>query len=618
MFDYSDYTSVKNYIDDNATIKLKIGGSWRDTFYGLKLFTYSKGLYSGMVYNDKRIFEFIMDFNKGTYMLKGLSHRPLSISVTNIRNIFPTELSTNYQNLVTDTRIKEEDLASKHKEELKALADLLHLGKLAGAMGSDSDNNPSKGLYRIITYFPFMEQLAKANPDIAHSIAARRDGYSWGNNGEGIASLIAIGAYYKLKGIKVKSLQEALGLTKGEYKLLLNPNNTTSDFRETISYTISSCVFTRNLYRDVYYEKGDGTRKQITIKQAIDSGHLYEVDTDSLEIFVQNVKNNLKKLKNYLANLISSPSQYIDKWLAEVDEERNYEEGSTIAENLKGIYNGMFDRYTSVYSSDLRTILEIIGETPSALKPFVKYLYASCYHQQALDVSEAIRIIKDYYNMVSKFDEWVKYPRYLKVAHDIAVRNSRTVSNDEDIKSIGDMYNNMSNLERSFGDYVSVVLSSPTEIVSEGNQMHHCVGSYVPYVAKGRSIIIGIRSKDTPKKSWITVELKANRKNEWYLSQVYGQSDSSLTSEQNDALKTFMYVTKLDYINDTGKSDYLGGTSVSKINSASVLNKQGKIIDEKTRNEIHATSILEYQKATLSLAETAKYKAKEMQKIASF
>lgn len=337
MFDYSDYTSVKNYIDDNATIKLIIGGSWRDIPYGLKLFTYSKGLYSGMVYNDKRIFEFIMDFNEGTYMLKGLSHRPLTISVANIRNIFPTELSTSYRNLVIDTQIKEEDLTSKHKEELKALADLLHLGKLAGVMGSDSDNNPSKGLYRIITYFPFMEQLAKANPDIAHSIAIRHDSHSsyWGSNGEGIASLIAIGAYYKLKGIKVKSLQEALGLTKGEYKLLLNANNTTSDFRETVSYIISSCAFTGILYRDVYYKKDDGTLKNVTVKQAIDSGHLYDIDANSLENFVQNVKNNLKKLKNYLANLISSPSQYIDKWLAEVDEERNYEEGELLQKILK-------------------------------------------------------------------------------------------------------------------------------------------------------------------------------------------------------------------------------------------------------------------------------------------
>lgn len=63
------------------------------------------------------------------------------------------------------------------------------------------------------------------------------------------------------------------------------------------------------------------------------------------------------------------------------------------------------------------------------------------------------------------------------------------------------------NLTFSYGNYVVVLPKSPQDLVTEGNEMHHCVGSYRDRVANGETIIVFIRHKDTPNKCYITAEI---------------------------------------------------------------------------------------------------------------
>lgn len=55
-------------------------------------------------------------------------------------------------------------------------------------------------------------------------------------------------------------------------------------------------------------------------------------------------------------------------------------------------------------------------------------------------------------------------------------------------------------------DYVICVPQSAEEIREEGKQMHHCVGTYVPRVARGETCIFFVRRLKEPDKSFCTLE----------------------------------------------------------------------------------------------------------------
>lgn len=61
--------------------------------------------------------------------------------------------------------------------------------------------------------------------------------------------------------------------------------------------------------------------------------------------------------------------------------------------------------------------------------------------------------------------------------------------------------------EFSFGDYVVVIPTTGQDIVTEGEQMHHCVGSYVDKVVTNGCYICFVRHKDTPDIPYITCQV---------------------------------------------------------------------------------------------------------------
>ena len=62
----------------------------------------------------------------------------------------------------------------------------------------------------------------------------------------------------------------------------------------------------------------------------------------------------------------------------------------------------------------------------------------------------------------------------------------------------------------AFGDYVVVVPTTPKEIIDEGANMHHCVGSYVNSVIRNETYIVFVRHKDSPDKCYITCQVRTD------------------------------------------------------------------------------------------------------------
>jgi hypothetical protein len=79
----------------------------------------------------------------------------------------------------------------------------------------------------------------------------------------------------------------------------------------------------------------------------------------------------------------------------------------------------------------------------------------------------------------------------------------------------------------TYGDYTIVVPNHPDDIINEGRDMHHCVGSYAQSVVENRTYIVFVRHKDTPNKCYITAEVDTHGK----LRQYYLAHDRCISSD---------------------------------------------------------------------------------------
>ena len=87
--------------------------------------------------------------------------------------------------------------------------------------------------------------------------------------------------------------------------------------------------------------------------------------------------------------------------------------------------------------------------------------------------------------------------------------------------------------EFAYGDYMVVVPKAPIDIINEGRDMHHCVGSYTQDVIDNNTYIVFVRHKDTPDKCYLTVQVHTNGR----LGQYYLAYDRRISSVEDIAFK---------------------------------------------------------------------------------
>lgn len=129
---------------------------------------------------------------------------------------------------------------------------------------------------------------------------------------------------------------------------------------------------------------------------------------------------------------------------------------------------------------------------------------------------------QDYLDMAQKAgsdmtDEFVLFPRNLKVAHDAMVATMKELKEKETMerakkkdKSVKRVFEK---IKKDFSYQDDVFLLRPaqsnTEIVLEGQKMHHCVGysSYAGKMIKGESFILFLRKTENPDEPFYTIEI---------------------------------------------------------------------------------------------------------------
>ena len=82
--------------------------------------------------------------------------------------------------------------------------------------------------------------------------------------------------------------------------------------------------------------------------------------------------------------------------------------------------------------------------------------------------------------------------------------------------------------EYANGPYCIVAPKKPDDLIEEGRQLSHCVGSYVDRVATRDTYIFFLRKASEPDRSLVTIQVNPDG----YLAQVKGRFDRQPTPEQ--------------------------------------------------------------------------------------
>lgn len=254
--------------------------------------------------------------------------------------------------------------------------------------------------------------------------------------------------------------------------------------------------------------------RKLSFKMGHDDKGLLEVQSEKqLRKALGVGKAQLRALKESLQN---------DNWgygktLFNHDELVDYYEATVEFDLLKE--EAQLDTLTRLSYSTFKLVNNIVNRfgnteatptTPITRRKVMRYVYIDTQeHQGYSSVVRAANELEDYLNMASQYDNFVPFPKYLRVAHDILSKNM-SVGDGVDLY---DFYMSTENMKHLEGVYdidgeklVFMLLQTPEELINEGQSQSNCVGGYARKVVRGNDYIFSVRKYDEPHKSYITLE----------------------------------------------------------------------------------------------------------------
>lgn len=147
-----------------------------------------------------------------------------------------------------------------------------------------------------------------------------------------------------------------------------------------------------------------------------------------------------------------------------------------------------------------------------------------------------LTLLRDYAKMMVEMDRrYERYPKSLKMHHDIASKNYTVQQSQVLAKKYETVREGLKRYEWEGKDYVVIVPPTMSSVVLEGSSLNHCVASYVDGMVNGEYAILFLRRKDAPEKSLVTLQVHGDN-----VSQARGQSNRAVTKEEQDAIDSFV------------------------------------------------------------------------------
>lgn len=224
------------------------------------------------------------------------------------------------------------------------------------------------------------------------------------------------------------------------------------------------------------------------------------------------------------------------EWLDYIEEIKNYEEDLDF-------YNIDYHEYYGGGRGLLYMILnhysnrKVLRDNYS-LGKFTSYVVNETINQGYDRIRDFIGELGDYLDMCN--DEDIKptlYSSYLRQTHDIAKRNHKVIVEQENENIFKSRYKDFK--EFNGKKYSVVAPTCSNDLKKEGDNLNHCVASYIKRVIDGDCLIYFLR-KDK-KESLITFEVRHNT-----IVQVRGLHNRKPTKDEVEALKDFAKYRKME------------------------------------------------------------------------
>ena len=177
--------------------------------------------------------------------------------------------------------------------------------------------------------------------------------------------------------------------------------------------------------------------------------------------------------------------------------------------------------------------------------------YSSSKGYFTFPINEAM-YLSDYLDMCEKYGlKAEKYPSQLRRMHDIVAKNISSLEHnskelEDEFKKAVDLYRsvekdisitlNLDDGSKITKEYSFIVPTCIKDIVEEGNDLHHCVGSYTDKIINKSSRVVFMRLKENIKESLVTIDIDNN----FHLVEAKKAFNEDIDDEQRKALNKWL------------------------------------------------------------------------------
>jgi hypothetical protein len=216
---------------------------------------------------------------------------------------------------------------------------------------------------------------------------------------------------------------------------------------------------------------------------------------------------------------------------------------SQLQSGAKRVDGNKFKEIMSIVKdeSDIRTLANVMDNIMQLhvdyeytnLRKLCLYIFREARLNQGItSPSNVCQLLRDYIRMSRDMNlEYEKYPKSLKKEHDITQMNYKVKESEHQKKSFAKAIEKKSYQELIYKhrDYVILAPEQPDDLVREGNQLSHCVASYVKDVSNDRCKILFLRKLDNMDAPVATIEVRGIN-----IRQARGRANRALKQEERE------------------------------------------------------------------------------------
>ena len=223
-------------------------------------------------------------------------------------------------------------------------------------------------------------------------------------------------------------------------------------------------------------------------------------------------------------------------WNREFKESLNWMHKNFGADNVKYMFE-LSDETEGLTSllRNLYTFKELINTFHYDFKRLIKYIFIDVRYQGLVSPRDTLSILKDANTMAKKIGVELseKYPKSLKLTHDVLTMNYNSMVKEENKKAFDDMYEDWKNRYEYHNDKFSIITpKTPDDIVLEGSNQNNCVASYVDSVRNKKCVILFLRRTKSKDVSEVTIEIREDK-----IVQIKAFANRNINKEHEEFVK---------------------------------------------------------------------------------